>query len=126
MQKKQHNFITQTIINNIDNDEYILFIIGVLDYLSEDEKLNILLVLLEYNQNINLFKRIQFSPLSRSWSGSLVPYLEKEKQFLLKILPYLNKITLLNHKAYIEELISHKEQEIEREKKRDFVDMVYY
>lgn len=124
--KKQHNFITQTIINNIDNDEYILFIIGVLDCLSEDEKLNILLVLLEYNQNIKLFKKIRFSRLPQSWSGSLVPHLEKEKQFLLKILPYLNKITLLNHKAYIEELISHKEQEIEREKKRDFVNMVYY
>lgn len=84
------------------------------------------MVLLEYNQNIKLFKKIRFSRLPQSWSGSLVPHLEKEKQFLLKILPYLNKITLLNHKAYIEELISHKEQEIEREKKRDFVNMVYY
>jgi hypothetical protein len=58
----------------------------------------------------------------RSWSGSRVPVLEKEKEFLLKLWPIFTTVKFINHKAYIEKQIDHKIGCIENEKKRDFLE----
>ena len=48
-------------------------------------------------------------------------HIEKEKNFLMKILPHLNSIDLLDHKSYVVEQIEGKDSAIEYEKKRDFL-----
>ena len=41
-----------------------------------------------------------------SWFGSEVPLIQKRIDFLNRILPLLNGLEYLNHKKYIEDIIS--------------------
>lgn len=121
LKDKQIHFLKETISNNIHNTAYISFIFSIVNLMPYESRLELLLFFLEKNNNFSIFKEIYLFPCSRAWSGSLVPILEKEKEYLLKILTLLNGTTFLEHRAYIEKLIFSKSKEIENEKKRDFL-----
>lgn len=120
--EKKISFIKKTIDRNIDNPDYICFMFSIAVKMGDEFKREVLAFFLERNSDFSVFERFEFNPTSRSWSGSLVPILEREKNFFLSILPLLNASEFLEHKAYIEKLIDSKIQHIEREKKRDYLE----
>lgn len=122
LKDKQIHFLKETISNNIHNTAYIGFIFSIVNLLPYESRLELLRFFLERNNNFSIFKKIYLFPSFRVWSGSRVPILEREKEYLLKILTLLNDATFLEHRAYIEKLILSKNKEIENEKKSDFLE----
>jgi len=117
----KEEFLTRAITENIENIDYVCYIFETSTYMSENFRVVLITHFLSLNQNIEDFKRINYEFTASSWSGSKVPYIEKEKNFLMKILPHLNSIDLLDHKSYVVEQIEGKDSAIEYEKKRDFL-----
>ena len=77
---------------------------------------------LSHNKRFDDFKKFPLEPSSGSWSGSAVPMLQGRVDFFESLLPLLNTVDLLQHKQFVERIIQGVRQEIEREKKRDFID----
>lgn len=114
-------FLKKSISENKNDIDYICFIFESSTYMSEEVRIELIVHFLSLNQNIEDFKRVDYELTTSSWSGSRVPYIEKEKSFLMKVIPHLNSIELLEHKAYVEQQLEHKNRAIEYEKKRDFL-----
>jgi len=119
---KQKLFFSYTLERNAGNSRYICFIFSVISIMGDNFKRELISFLVERNKDFSLFKKIEIEPSSRSYSGSLVPYLEDEKKYLLSLLPLLGSADLLEHKHYIEKQIENKIEYIESEKKRDFLE----
>ena len=64
---------------------------------------------------------MSLEPSSRTWSGSAVPYLQKDKDFYESLLLDMTDLDLLSHKQKIDQIIKYIEEKIEREKKNDFM-----
>ncbi|MEI6896574.1 MAG: DNA replication protein [Psychromonas sp.] len=119
---KKQSFIKQTISKNIEDIKYSCFIFKIANNLGESFRRELLGLFLHENKNIDDFKLLETESNSRSWSGSLVPILEKEKNNLILLLPLLNSVELLEHRLYIEKRIEYKERYIKSEKKSDFLE----
>ncbi|WP_028865613.1 DNA replication protein [Psychromonas aquimarina] len=119
---KKQTFIKQSILNNIDDIKYSCFLFNVANYMSEDFRRELLSLFLQNNMSFDDFQVLDYELTTRSWSGSRVPILEKEKNYLVSILPLLNRIELLEHRGYVEKQIEYKIKSIECEKKRDFLE----
>ncbi|MDI1352674.1 MAG: DNA replication protein, partial [bacterium] len=123
LNEKREEFIKYTITNNIDNFQYVCFIFSAANSMREKFKIELLDIFLKKNNNFEDFKTLEcgYGLWVRGWEGSKVPILEREKNYIEKIIPLLSTVELLEHKAYIEKQIEFKINEIEIEKKRDFL-----
>ncbi len=119
---KKQTFLKTTVLNNLNNIDYLCFIFNAAKSLSEDFRRELLSLFVQNNRNFEHFKTLDYELATTSWSGSRVPILEREKNFLVSLLPILNSIELLDHKAYTEKQIEGKMKSIEHEKKRDFLE----
>jgi hypothetical protein len=119
---KKHDFIKSTIIKNINDIKYVCFIFDVANKMSEDFRLEILNLFIHENGNFEDFKSVEYELTTTGWTGSRVPILEREKNYLIKVLPMLNYIEFLEHKDHVEKQIEYKIEAIEFEKKRDFLE----
>ena len=122
---KKQTFIKQSILNNIDDIKYSCFLFNVASNMSEDFRRELLSLFLQNNMSFDDFQVLDYELTTRSWAGSRVPILEKEKNHLVSILPLLNRVALLEHRAYVEKQIEYKIKSIEGEKKRDFLESRY-
>lgn len=62
----------------------------------------------------------------RSWSGSEVPLIEKDIEFLQKLVDELSGIDYLEHKQYLKEWISDKKKYKQRVLKREYMENFDY
>lgn len=114
-------FLKKSVVENISDIDYVCFIFEASTHMSADFRIELITLFLSLNKSIDHFQRIDYELTTSSWSGSRVPYIEKEISFLSKIIPHLNSIDLLDHKEYVEQQIQQKKNAIEFEKKRDFL-----
>jgi len=126
MLKEEHidrtfEVIKLLIKENIQDEEKLIFIFELISSLDNQNKIEFFKLFLKLNKSFKMFKTLRILPLQKSWSGSEVPSLEKEKEFLEYIKSLLNRIDFLEHKNYIEKLIMDKNREIKLAKKRDFI-----
>lgn len=75
---------------------------------NEEIRRKIILRFLEYNTNVDDFKKINLLSLLRSWSGSEVALIEKDINYLQSIVDDLRGIKYLEHKAYSHEYIDNR------------------
>lgn len=120
--ERKKQFLKYTVERNSNDIKYVCFIFQSANYMSEAFRRELLTVLLSGNSNFEDFKRLDYELVARSWSGSRVPILEREKNFLVSILPIFNSIEFLEHRYYVEKQIEEKVRYIEYEKKRDFLE----
>lgn len=78
------------------------------------------------NSNFDMFKKISLFPSSRSWSGSEVPLIEKDIEFLQKLLDEISGVDYLEHKLYIKERISDMKQYKQKVLKREYMENFAY
>lgn len=97
--------------NNVNEIGKIRSIFRLINYLFENELIEFYTVFLDINKKIENFKQLPLFPNSYSWSGSFVPTLNKEIDFIQKLIISLNGIEFLEHKAYLNEELSYKEKE---------------
>ena len=76
---------------------------------------------IRHNRDFEAFAVLPLEPDSWSWSGSVVPVFQAEVDFLESLLPMLNSVELLRHKQRVEHIIQSLRDDIEREKRRDFM-----
>lgn len=100
------NYI-DTFSNNIEHLDLIFQIITSVFSYNEKE---FILYFLNKNKDIETFKGISLFSRTKSWSGSEVPLIEKEINFLSELTDSINGIDYIEHKAYLKELISKEEK----------------
>lgn len=93
-----------------DNAEYLNLIFQVVMSTLRSHTGELILYFLNINKNIDIFKEIELFPISKSWSGSEVPLIEKDIIFLNELIDSMNGIDYIEHKAYLKELILNKEK----------------
>ncbi len=73
------------------------------------------------NDSIEAFSSLHIEAFSSSYSGSMVPTLVSEREELEKLLPLVEEPKFFDHRIYIKKRIDWKNEQIDREKKEDFV-----
>ncbi|CAM3549950.1 glycoside hydrolase family 3 N-terminal domain-containing protein [Erysipelothrix anatis] len=69
---------------------------------------------LSLNKDFSHFKQISILPMSQSFSGSRVPYIEKDVAFVKSIRDSLEGIDYLEHRVYFEDIIGSQQKEIKK------------
>ena len=116
--EKKKNYLKYAIEGNPTDPQFLYFVFTLVHRFENEFLLEMLSLFLRLNKDVDTFKRIGFELQSVTMCGSCVPYYEKDKQLLLDVLPLLVGSQLLEHRGYVEELISWKETRIKEEKKR--------
>ncbi|MFQ1815555.1 hypothetical protein ACK36E_15025 [Aeromonas veronii] len=119
---RKKEFCRNTIKKNASDIPFACFVFNVLQHLDIDFRRELIAVFLHENNSFEDFQGLDYELTTRSWSGSRVPILDREKNFLESLLPLFNSIKFLKHKLYVEKQIENKEKSIEYEKKRDYLE----
>jgi len=122
MIQKKHNFFRSAVKKNASDIKFTCFLFNSAQYLSEEFRRELLGLFLSENAKFEDFQTLDYELTTRSWSGSRVPILDREKNFLESLLPLFNSIQFLEHKFYVEKQIEDKLKSIEYEKKRDYLE----
>ncbi|AYQ56996.1 hypothetical protein MS2017_1301 [Bathymodiolus thermophilus thioautotrophic gill symbiont] len=120
--KNKIDCIIKKYITKFSKDEgRMVFIFEFISNLSLENRKNFIFYFLQENDSYELFKKLSLKPSFSIFSGSRVPSLQKDKDFYKSLLNNLSSIKFLKHNRYLEQKISHIEQQIKFEKKRDFM-----
>lgn len=119
--QRQVDFLEKIICARYQDIEFVEFLFEVIAYLPQEARSRLTFVFLQYNKNIDDFKRLEIEPSSMSWSGSAVPMYQGRINYLKSLLPMLNNSQLLEHRNYIVQMVDFLEQNKNLEKKRDFM-----
>ncbi|WP_318451462.1 DNA replication protein [Photobacterium leiognathi] len=122
MVQKKHDFFRNAVNKNATDIKFMCFLFNSAQYLSEEFRRELLGLFLSKNDKFEDFQTLDYELTTRSWSGSRVPILEREKNFLESLLPLFNSIQFLEYKSYVENQIEDKLKSIEYEKKRDYLE----
>ena len=121
LKERINNVIKKYIDIFKENEEKMIFIFEYICELSFERRKEFIVYFLEKNSSYEIFAKLSLESNHRSWSGSLVPELQKDKDYYNSLLEPLSEIKFLKHKQRAEKHISYIEKDIEREKKKDFM-----
>ena len=79
----------------------------MLSTLNSERKKIYTLKYLSLNKDFNHFKQICLLPMSKSWSGSEVPIIEEEVDYIKSIRDSLKGIDYLEHLGYLGDIIDN-------------------
>jgi len=120
--KKKRKYVIKKYINKFSKDENrIIFIFEFINELSHENRKVFISYFIQKNDSYELFEKLFFEPSSFGWLGSLIPYLQKDKDFYTSLLECTSGVKFLRHKQYLEKRISYIEEHIKSEKKSDFM-----
>ena len=117
----QDDFLDQMIREHQNDEELIDILFAVISSLPTERRARRIATFLSVNEDVNAFRRLPLEPNERTWSGSAVPMHQRRLEFFESLLPLVNRAALLSHRELLAERIDYTRQEIEREKKRDFM-----
>ena len=101
--QKKHSFFRNAVKKNALDIKFTCFLFNSAQYLSEEFRRELLGLFLSENAKFEDFQTLDYELTTRSWSGSRVPILERERNFLESLLPLFNSIQFLEHKSYVEQ-----------------------
>ena len=120
--KKKMDYVIKKYINEFSEDENrIIFIFEFISELSHENRKVFISYFIQKNDSYELFEKLSLEPSSFGWSGSRIPYLQKDKDFYTSLLECTSGVKFLRHKQYLEKRISYIEEYIKSEKKSDFM-----
>lgn len=120
-----------TLIQNYINlyfsdNERIIFIFELISEFSEERRIALISYFIARNNSFELFKQLSLEPMIRIWNGSRIPSLQKEINFYTSLLSLMTTSTLLRHKQKVEQHINYLKQDMQRERKSDFMKDEFY
>lgn len=118
---KQDAFLDEMIQRRHGDGDFMHTLFAVIRNMSEDRRRRHIETFLRYNQEFDAFAELPLESDSWGWTGSAVPMLQRRVDFFESLLPMLNTVSLLRHKQLVEQKIQYLRDDIEREKKKDFV-----
>lgn len=119
--EKQDEFLNDVIKHRFEILDFMRFVFALIAQFVPERKRQFVKVFLQHNKRFEDFQALPLEPHVSSWSGSAVPTLQGQAEYLESLLPFLNSVELLQHRQYIEQTIQRIRSEIEWEKKRDFM-----
>lgn len=117
----QDHYLETMIALHSSNQNMMEILFTAISYFEYDRKLKFVSLLLEQNQDFELFVRLSFEPNGYSCSGSAVPVLSKKRDLWKAIGDMCNTVALLDHRKRCNEVVQSYNRDIELEKKRDFM-----
>lgn len=118
---RQDSFLDTMIERRHTDKDLMRMLFAVIRNLGRERLRNRLSTFIRHNQDFEAFAVLPLKPDSWSWIGSAVPVFQAEVDFLESLLPMLNTLELLRHKQRVEHMIQSLRDDIEREKRRDFI-----
>lgn len=117
----QESFILE-IIEDRHGDEHLMkFIFSLICSFSVANRILFISKFLAHNKSFEMFIELPLESGTRSWSGSAVPMLQRRIDYYQSLIPLFDTVDFLKHKQHVEQIIKRIREEIEHEKKRDFV-----
>ncbi len=120
--ERQDEFLRMVIEERNEDSEGMRLLFSVISDFSTDRRRAFVKLFLENNQNLDDFKILPLEPYSWSYSGSAIPTLQKRADYIESLLPLVDDAVLLQHKQYLERIVEGIRNQIEIEKKRDFLE----
>ena len=111
---RKKKWIKQYIVNNTQDISKIKRIFSAVDVAFPDIKKELLVFFINKNNDFNCFEKIPLFPNGRSWTGSEIPSIDREINFLVSLKNELNGVNFIKHRNYLKEEI----QRLENYKKR--------
>ncbi|HEX8721849.1 MAG TPA: hypothetical protein VF736_14535 [Pyrinomonadaceae bacterium] len=119
---RQDSFLDDLIERRHADRESMLMLFDVIRDFPPGRRQQRIATFLGRNQELDAFVRLSLEPGTWvGWRGSGVPMLQGRVDFLESLLPLLNTVELLGHKQHVESLIERLRDNIEREKRRNFM-----
>ena len=118
---RQDFFLDELIERRNSDKNFMSMLFAVVRNLGRERLRNRLSTFIHHNQDFESFAVLPLKPDSWSWIGSAVPVFQAEVDFLESLLPMLNTVELLRHKQRVEHIIQALRDDIEREKRHDFI-----
>jgi hypothetical protein len=119
---KQDNFLLSLIEERGEDAEFIRYLFRLIACFSPGRRIQYVEQFVSKNDDINVFRRLNLEPSSWSWSGSQVFLLQERADFWDSLLSVMSTKNLLEHKKLVEDQIRLLENQIDREKKSDFIE----
>lgn len=120
--EKQDNFLLLLIDERYEDVDFIRYLFRVISSFSPGRRTQFVERFVSKNDDIEAFKRLRLEPSDWSWSGSRVPLLQEQIDYWESMLLVMTSVDLLEHKQFIECQIQRLKNQIEREKKSDFIE----
>ncbi len=122
IRKRQDEVLIALIKRSNSDSPFMKFIFALVAELPTARRGPPIAYFLQQNNNYEIFKKLTLEPSSWSWSGSAVPMFQERVEFLESLLTHLNSVQFLKHRQLVEQRIDWLRNQIEREKKSDFID----
>ena len=124
--ERKESWIREHIEKYAYDEAKIKDIFDVIATVFSGKRLEYIKEFLEKNSNFDMFTKISLFPSSRSWSGSEVPLIEKDIDFLQKLAEEISGVDYLEHKLYLKECISDKKKYKQKVLKREYMENFAY
>ncbi|MEH2047474.1 hypothetical protein [Nostoc sp.] len=119
--KRQDHLLMKLLEFRCDDIPFTQFIFDIVTDFSYKRKRLFVALFIKHNKKYDDFEKLRLEPSSWICVGSWVPVYQKRVEYLESLLPLFNSVAFLGHKQYVEQLIQGLWEEIEREKKQDFM-----
>ncbi len=118
---KQDAFLCAMIQAHANDIEWMKFLFRAISGLPPERRKAALRCFLHENKNVEVFKRLPLESSHWTYSGSAVPTLQGRIEYWESLLPLVESVDYLVHKGVVERQIAALREEIELEKRRDFL-----
>lgn len=119
-------YLKKLVNEKYSNTEYMNIVFNVICNKYPDLRMDFLANFLKLNSDFDMFRNLEITPNSHSWSGSYIPILENEKKVWEDVISVLNKLpnrlNYYEHKDYANQMIARYDANIKEEMKREFYD----
>lgn len=115
-------WIKHTINKNYTNKDRMISLFEYICQLDTETRIESLLYFITKNDSIEDFKVLNIEPLTKTWSGSETPPLEKDIEIYKKLLEKIKGIKFIKHKKYLEEKIEYLKEKIRKIEKKEYLD----
>lgn len=121
---RQESFILELIESRHDDEQFMVFVFSLVSCLPEANRTVCISKFVKLNKSFDIFKKLplEYGNNSSCLRGTRVPALQREVDYYQTLITLFNAAAFLKHKQHIEKLIKGIREDIEREKKRDFID----
>ncbi len=125
-EERKHQWIVDYIKRYCYNIDKIKMIVSIVAIVFPVWKCEMILIFLDMNKSIDVFKKLYLFPLSASWTGSEIPHIDKKIKFLQELHSSLKGIEYIEHKKYLKECIASLESYKEKVEIREYLENVDY
>jgi len=122
LRKRQDNLLSSLVEIEHKDIEFMKLIFNIATQLSYESRRQLVAVFLKDNNKFEDFNKLPLESSSRSYTNSAVPMYQGKMDYFESLLPLLSGLKFLEHRGYIESEINYYRQQVEIEKKKDFME----